>query len=260
MEPPSAWPTHRTEPPPPGAQPIGASCAFMRATRGLLPATASRPWRAGSRASPASGPPRPRSSATSTMTLGPARCVTRSASPVWRDGQASPPAACRQPRRFTSAPDQRHAVRLPRPAPYVRSSRLACATHTVIGLEGEPAAPSSSGRWPRPSSWSWSRSVSLYLFVHGGLGLAALLAIGVVTAVVYLVARPVAGVGVVVIAGAAAPPVAYVAGVLGTLIRADLLNLHRIRRMGAPVVSIGGPGTFDGILLGGVIAVLIASL
>ena len=62
------------------------------------------------------------------------------------------------------------------------------------------------------------------------------------------------------LAGAAAPPVAYVAGVLGTLIGADLLNLHRIRRMGAPVVSIGGAGTFDGILLSGVIAVLIASL
>ena len=30
--------------------------------------------------------------------------------------------------------------------------------------------------------------------------------------------------------------------------------------MGAPVVSIGGAGTFDGILLSGVIAVLIASL
>jgi len=62
------------------------------------------------------------------------------------------------------------------------------------------------------------------------------------------------------LAGAAAPPVAYVPGVLGTLIGADLLNLHRIRRMGAPVVSIGGAGTFDGILLSGVIAVLIASL
>ena len=118
-------------------------------------------------------------------------------------------------------------------------------------------------------------AVSLYLFVHGGLGLAALLAIGVVTAVVHLLARPVAGVGVVVpgllpplvaataalvLAGGAAPPVAYVAGVLGTLIGADLLNLHRVSRMGAPVVSIGGAGTFDGILLSGVIAVLIASL
>lgn len=36
--------------------------------------------------------------------------------------------------------------------------------------------------------------------------------------------------------------------------------MHRTRRMGAPVVSIGGAGTFDGIMLSGVIAVLIASL
>jgi len=70
-----------------------------------------------------------------------------------------------------------------------------------------------------------------------------------VTAVVYLSARTVAGVGVVVpgllppvvaaaaallLAGGAAPPVAYVAGVLGTLIGADLLNLHRIGRMRRP--------------------------
>ena len=118
-------------------------------------------------------------------------------------------------------------------------------------------------------------AVSFYLFVHNGLGLVALLAIAVVTAVVYLSARTVAGVGVVVpgllppvvaaaaallLAGGAAPPVAYVAGVLGTLIGADLLNLHRMGRMGAPVVSIGGAGTFDGVLLSGVIAVLIASL
>ena len=118
-------------------------------------------------------------------------------------------------------------------------------------------------------------AVSFYLFVHNGLGLAALLAIAMVTVVVYLSARTVAGVGVVVpgllppvvaaaaalvLAGGAAPPVAYVAGVLGTLIGADLFNMHRIGRMGAPVVSIGGAGTFDGILLSGVIAVLIASL
>jgi len=43
-----------------------------------------------------------------------------------------------------------------------------------------------------------------------------------------------------------APPVAYVAGSMGTLIGADLLNLGQIARVGAPVVSIGGAGTFDG--------------
>jgi len=50
---------------------------------------------------------------------------------------------------------------------------------------------------------------------------------------------------------------AYIGGVMGTLIGADLLNLNRIADLGAPVASIGGAGTFDGIFLSGVIAVLI---
>jgi uncharacterized membrane protein len=52
--------------------------------------------------------------------------------------------------------------------------------------------------------------------------------------------------------------IAYVSGVLGTLIGADLSNLHRIADLGAPVVSIGGAGTFDGVFLTGIVAVLIA--
>jgi len=51
--------------------------------------------------------------------------------------------------------------------------------------------------------------------------------------------------------------VAYVAGTLGTLIGADLLRLNVIPRLGAPVASIGGAGTFDGIFLTGIIAVLL---
>ena len=46
----------------------------------------------------------------------------------------------------------------------------------------------------------------------------------------------------------------------GVLIGADLANLGRLRSLGAPVASIGGAGTFDGIFLTGVIAVLLASL
>jgi uncharacterized membrane protein len=117
--------------------------------------------------------------------------------------------------------------------------------------------------------------VSVYLFLHDGLGFRGMLAVAVVALVVYLVARPVAGVGVVVPAllsplvaaavalvagGGSVPAVAYVAGVLGTLVGADLLNLWRVRDMGAPVVSIGGAGTFDGVLLSGVMAVLMASI
>jgi uncharacterized membrane protein len=51
---------------------------------------------------------------------------------------------------------------------------------------------------------------------------------------------------------------AYVGGTLGTLIGADLLNLGRMRGSGAPVASIGGAGTFDGIFVTGIVAVLLA--
>jgi uncharacterized membrane protein len=54
--------------------------------------------------------------------------------------------------------------------------------------------------------------------------------------------------------------IAYVSGVLGTLIGADLLNLGRIANLGAPVASIGGAGTFDGVFLTGLVAVLIAAI
>ena len=57
-----------------------------------------------------------------------------------------------------------------------------------------------------------------------------------------------------------AAPLAYIAGGLGTLIGADLTNLDKVRGLGAPVASIGGAGTFDGIFLTGILAVLLASL
>ena len=57
-----------------------------------------------------------------------------------------------------------------------------------------------------------------------------------------------------------AAPLAYISGSLGTLIGADLTNLDKVRGLGAPVASIGGAGTFDGIFLTGILAVLLASL
>jgi uncharacterized membrane protein len=51
--------------------------------------------------------------------------------------------------------------------------------------------------------------------------------------------------------------IAYTSGVLGTLIGADITNLHKIPRLGARIASIGGAGTFDGIFLSGIIAVLL---
>jgi uncharacterized membrane protein len=49
---------------------------------------------------------------------------------------------------------------------------------------------------------------------------------------------------------------AYVSGTLGTLIGTDLTILGVVE-LGAPVVSIGGAGTFDGVFLSGLIAVLL---
>src|SRR5437879_5376459 len=52
--------------------------------------------------------------------------------------------------------------------------------------------------------------------------------------------------------------VAYASAVMGTLIGAALLNLRKRRDLGAPVASIGGAGTFDGVFLTGIVAVLLA--
>ncbi|HXG49984.1 MAG TPA: DUF1614 domain-containing protein [candidate division Zixibacteria bacterium] len=55
-----------------------------------------------------------------------------------------------------------------------------------------------------------------------------------------------------------APPVAFVAGVLGPLIGADLMHLKEIVRIAPVTASIGGAGTFDGIILSGLAAALLA--
>ncbi|NLI81846.1 MAG: DUF1614 domain-containing protein [Deltaproteobacteria bacterium] len=115
--------------------------------------------------------------------------------------------------------------------------------------------------------------LSLYLLSQAENPVRILLALGVVSFVVYRVARPIPGVGFatpmfippIVAALAAlilnyhwAAPTAYVAGTLGTLIGADLLHLDKLKLLRAPVASIGGAGTFDGIFLTGILAVLLA--
>jgi uncharacterized membrane protein len=118
-------------------------------------------------------------------------------------------------------------------------------------------------------------ALSAYLIAHDRIGWQALVAVLAVGALVHLVARPVPGLGVAVpallpgvfaaLVAMALHPVAvaglaYAGGTLGTLLGADLVNLPRVRRLGAPVVSIGGAGTFDGVFITGIIAVLLASL
>ena len=117
--------------------------------------------------------------------------------------------------------------------------------------------------------------LSLYLLAKNELWWPGLITTVVVTAVVHAMAEPVEGVGIAVpifvppviaavtallAARRRAAAVAYAGGSLGTLIGADLLNLDAVRGLGAPFASIGGAGTFDGIFLTGIVAVLLASL
>ena len=53
-------------------------------------------------------------------------------------------------------------------------------------------------------------------------------------------------------------PVANVAGVAGPLIGADLLHRREIEESAVGVASIGGEGTFDGIVLSGIVAAHLA--
>jgi uncharacterized membrane protein len=114
---------------------------------------------------------------------------------------------------------------------------------------------------------------SLYLVARGALPLLPVLAvIGIVAGMSHLVSRPMPGIGIgmplfvapltaalsaFLIAPGHSAPVAYVGGTLGVLIGADLLRIKDIRRMGTPMAAIGGAGTFDGIFMTGIVAVLL---
>jgi len=118
-------------------------------------------------------------------------------------------------------------------------------------------------------------AICLYLLFKTRAIPSALAATAVVTGVVYHFSRIVPGVGIavppmapaLVAAGAAylfnrrhASALAYIAGTIGCLLGADILNLIKIPELSAPMASIGGAGTFDGVFISGVVAVLLASL
>jgi uncharacterized membrane protein len=116
----------------------------------------------------------------------------------------------------------------------------------------------------------------------GVLGAWVVLCVLIPSLACYLLARPLPGIGIgvpVLLPPAVAamtaillvpelpgheslaPRAAYMAGTLGTLIGADLahmLNRRTLAVLDAPLLSIGGAGTFDGIFLAGIIAVLLA--
>jgi len=116
--------------------------------------------------------------------------------------------------------------------------------------------------------------VSLYLLWKTPTStLSALIGVAIVAIVTHAIARPVKGVGIstpvfipplaavlsaFLLPSSSPKVIAYVSGVLGTLIGADLSHLNVIPKLGAPVASIGGAGTFDGVFLTGIIAVLLA--
>lgn len=117
--------------------------------------------------------------------------------------------------------------------------------------------------------------MSMYLLFKWRLWLQGAVATAVVAAICYSLSSPVPGIGIAVpvfvpalaatVAGLVlsrehAAPIAYIAGSLGALIGADLMNFDKLGELNAPVASIGGAGTFDGIFVTGIVAVLIASI
>lgn len=115
---------------------------------------------------------------------------------------------------------------------------------------------------------------SFFLIAHNPLNpLQIAIAVAAVAFIARSTSRPIPGVGIgipMLIAPIAAAliaamldpqqrtPLAYIGGTLGVLIGADLTRLKDVRKLGTPIASIGGAGTFDGVFLTGLIAVLLA--
>ena len=115
--------------------------------------------------------------------------------------------------------------------------------------------------------------LSIYLLLKHRLYLLGAIGTAFVAAVCHALARPVPGFGIalpifvpaiataiiaIALSRRRAAPLAYISGSCGTLIGADLLNLGSIQTLGAPIASIGGAGTFDGIFVTGLLALLYA--
>jgi uncharacterized membrane protein len=117
--------------------------------------------------------------------------------------------------------------------------------------------------------------MSIYLLAKHELWGKGLIATAIVAVIIHWMATPEPGLGIavpvfmpavitaivaVLLSRQEAASIAYIGGGLGTLIGADITNLDKVQGLGAPVASIGGAGTFDGIFLTGILAVLLASL
>ncbi|MGA7595848.1 MAG: DUF1614 domain-containing protein [Gallionella sp.] len=114
----------------------------------------------------------------------------------------------------------------------------------------------------------------LYLLAHHPLNIFYVaLAVAAVTLLSFKTSRSVPGIGMgmpillapilaalvsVALDPANAAPMAFISGTMGVLIGADLMHLEDIRKLGTPSASIGGAGSFDGIFISGIVAVLLA--
>jgi len=114
--------------------------------------------------------------------------------------------------------------------------------------------------------------ISIYLIINNfHLLWQYLVGTAILTIICYKLARPIPGVGIsmpllippfvaaliaILLPGSPQQAIAYVSGVNGVIIGADILNLKKTIGMGSRTLSIGGAGTFDGIFLTGIVSVL----
>ncbi len=115
--------------------------------------------------------------------------------------------------------------------------------------------------------------VALYLIPKAPL-LKTAVTTALITGLAYWLAEPIPGVGIqmpffaaplasavlalILTWGRNAAPVAYISGIFGTLIGADLLHLSELGTSYIGIISIGGAGVFDGIFLTGLVAAFLA--
>ncbi len=117
--------------------------------------------------------------------------------------------------------------------------------------------------------------ISVYLIINNlHLVWQYLVGTSIMAIICYKLARPIPGVGISMpllipplaaaliaffLPGSPQQAIAYVSGVNGVIIGADILNLKKTIGMGSRILSIGGAGTFDGIFLTGIVAVLLTA-
>jgi uncharacterized membrane protein len=121
--------------------------------------------------------------------------------------------------------------------------------------------------------------LAIYEIIHllkasGAAGASALaVTVPLNIAVCFFLARPIPNVGIVVpalvpavVAALSAflflphlaPPVAFAAGVIGPLVGADLMHIREFAGITTGIASIGGAGTFDGIVFSAIVAAYLA--